>query len=86
MSNKTGWRPPPPAYSATKHSRLVCKDKNVCMGKPAYLPGQATFKLLMIFFLSILFRLGGALNTARVVARVVVEQPLASPRSAKDYQ
>ena len=31
---------PPPAYS-NMHSRLVQKDRNLCLGKTAYFPGPA---------------------------------------------
>ena len=29
----------PPANSTTMHSRLVCQDRNLCLGSTAYLPG-----------------------------------------------
>ena len=29
---------PPPANSTTMHSRLVCQDRNLCLGSTAYLP------------------------------------------------
>ena len=30
---------PPPTNSTTMHRRLVCEDRNLCLGGTAYLPG-----------------------------------------------
>ena len=42
----------PPANSTTMHSRLAYQDRNLCLGKPAYLP-IITFTPMHLIFRSI---------------------------------
>ena len=38
---------PSPANCINMHCRLVCQDRNICLGKAAYLPGPAKPALLL---------------------------------------